>query len=392
MASKAAGCDSDRGERSRLLVVSPGGLGKQYHGPAISIYRLLSRLEDRLHVDVLHGSVEQDDMAPLKGRAIRTGTATSHFQGSFSYLIGASWFMFRHHRDYDVVLLASLNLLTLIPGVIAHMLGIRVVARAAAIAEVSTQTGGSLGSALKLALMRRVSVYLAISGRIKAGLEEVAGGEGSVHHIPNGVDTARFAPVDHGRAAQLTQELELKPAPLLRLICVGAMGNRKGQHILVEAMSLLPEGVALLLVGPYREQGYRQEITNLISKKGLEGRVDHIEFMHDVEKAYGTGAVYLLPSAGEGMPNGMLEAMACGLVPIGTRVSGIEDLIQPGCGRFVERDARSIADAVQAYIRDPEKLAKERNRARSRIEAAYSSALVSERFFHLLTKGINNSL
>lgn len=375
------------GRRLRLLVISPGGLGLHYHGPAISMFRLLGRLRDRLTVDVVHGSSAQGDIAPLEGRAIKVGDAGSHFRSSLGYMVGAVFHIIRNRREYDTVLLVSLNLLTLVPGAIARLLGMRVVARAAAIAEATTGTGGSIGQAIKRKLMRQASAFWAISGSIAAELERAGGGAIPVHDVPNSVDTKRFHSVDEGQARQLAADLGLNPAPGLRLVCVGAMGERKGQHLVVEAMSMLPDNVVLTMFGPFKDTGYERRIAALVEQHELSHRVDHVPFMEDVEKAYATGQIYLLPSVGEGMPNGMLEAMASGLVPVGTRVSGIEDLIEDGCGCFVERDAESIAAAIRVYLDNPEKLAQERSVAREKIMTSFDSAFIRERVFQLLSVG-----
>lgn len=378
--SEEAGAD-----RLRLLVISPGGLGLHYHGPAISMFRLLSGLSDQLEVDVLHGSREQGSIEPLRGCVIRTGIASAHFRHSLSYLFGASWFVLRCAKKYDAVLLISVNLLTLVPGAIAHTRGIRVVSRAAALAEASTSTGGLIGRKLKRALLRRASAYLAISSRIKDAFVDALENRAKVHLISNGVDVDRFSPADAAKRLRFSKEMGLKPASRMRLVCVGALGERKGQHLVVKALALLPSDVTLLLVGPNRQEGYEQRIADLVNELGLNDRIDCISYMKDIERAYVVGDIYLLPSVGEGMPNGMLEAMASGLVPLGTRVSGIEDLIEEGCGRFVQRDPKSIASAVQCYIDDPELLARERSAARDKMTNAYGSAIVSKRVFDLLS-------
>lgn len=368
-----------------LLVISPGGLGQHYHGPAISLYRILSTLKNRVTVDVLHRLPEHGDVAPMEGRAIRAGTVRGHFRSFISYPLLASWFILKNRKRYDVVMLAASNFLTLVPGAIAHLCGMRVIVRVAAIAEVSSQTGGTFGNALKRRLMRQASAYLAISKGIMEDLGKAIGEDASIHYIPNSVDTERFNLGKRQTETAIAGEPSSESALGLELVCVGAVGERKGQHLLIEALSYLPDNVSLRLVGPLSDPYYLKRIEAMIDDSSLEGRVVHIPFMSDIERAYGAGDIFLLPSTGEGMPNGMLEAMACGLVPIGTRISGIEDLIQDDCGRFVERDAHSIATAVLPYVEDPELLERQGKRARQVIENSYASHCISGRLFALLS-------
>ena len=366
-----------------LLVISPGGLGLHYHGPAISLYRLLSTLKERLSVDVIHGSAEQGDLAPLRGRAIRTGTASPHLLRSISFLLFATWYVLRNRRRYDTVVLATSSLLTLLPGALASQLGMRVISRAAAISEVSTGSGGRFGAAVKRYLLGRSSAHLAISEAIARALRDSLGQKARIHLVPNGVDLARFAPVDPLSANKAAIELGLDPRSRFRIVCVGAIGDRKGQLHIVEALAHLPKDVSLLLAGPIRQPAYVQQIGRVIEAADLEDRVSHIPFIAEVEKTYRAGDLFVLPSLGEGMPNAMLEAMASGLVPLGTQISGIEDLISDGCGRFVTRDSNSIAEAVRHYIDQPEILAAESQRARAVVEDTYGAESISEKFYTL---------
>ncbi len=379
---------TEHAQKPRLLVISPGGLGPHYHGPAIALFRLLLGQRDRLSVDVVHGTAEQEGLQPLEGRAIRTGTKHDNLLRSSGYIVGAALYVLRNRKQYDAVLLASLSLLTLIPGAIAHLCGLRVVARAAAMAEVSTETGGALGRWLKRRMMQMVPTYIAISQGIAKALKGAVGERTRVHPLPNSVNTDRFHPVDSTRAASISASFgfddSVSANDRVRLVCVGALGQRKGQHLIVEALAMLPENVSLLLVGPEREAGYLDHIRAVAERASLTTRVRHVSFLPDVELAYQAGAIFVLPSVGEGMPNGMLEAMSCGLVPIGTRISGIEDLVRDDCGCFIARDAESIAQAVRSYVDNPEMLRKQRLRARALIEAEFQAETVGNEVFDLL--------
>lgn len=65
--------------------------------------------------------------------------------------------------------------------------------------------------------------------------------------------------------------------------------------------------------------------------------------------------IFVLPSAWEGIPLSMLEAMACGLCPIVSRVGGVPDVLEDGVtGRLVKSlDADALADALASALRDP---------------------------------------
>ncbi|RKY19944.1 MAG: glycosyltransferase family 1 protein, partial [Planctomycetota bacterium] len=64
---------------------------------------------------------------------------------------------------------------------------------------------------------------------------------------------------------------------------------------------------------------------------------------------------YILPSFYEGMPKSLLEAMACGLVCIGTDVAGINDVIEDGVNGYLAKgtDAQALAEVINKAVRLP---------------------------------------
>jgi glycosyltransferase involved in cell wall biosynthesis len=83
-------------------------------------------------------------------------------------------------------------------------------------------------------------------------------------------------------------------------------------------------------------------------------------------------SVFILPSLHEGLPKVLIEAMACGLVCIGTRISGIVDLIEDGANGYLvdSFEAEAIAAAIRrAY---DERNASLGRRARATVEDVFS--------------------
>jgi len=71
---------------------------------------------------------------------------------------------------------------------------------------------------------------------------------------------------------------------------------------------------------------------------------------------------YVLPSRYEGMPKTLLEAMACGLVCIGTNVDGINEVIEDDVTGFLARgtDSPEILEAIMRAVNSDDKSISER--------------------------------
>ena len=97
------------------------------------------------------------------------------------------------------------------------------------------------------------------------------------------------------------------------------------------------------------------------------------------------GNLAVLPSRFEGMPNAVLEAMACGLPCVATRVSGSEDIIQHGInGLLVEpQDYENMAKALLTLLCDPVLAKKYGHAARIRIEQHYSFQRILNMYIEL---------
>ncbi len=154
-----------------------------------------------------------------------------------------------------------------------------------------------------------------------------------VFYTPNGVDTGFYTPVDSGHAQ-----------PTLRVGWAGSLrnhGNKRGYHdFIVPAVARL-EGVELITAA--REEHWR-------------GPEQMREFYRCLD-------VYVCASREEGTPNPCLEAAACGVPLVTTRVGNMPELIEHGVnGLFVERDVADI-EAKLRLLRDNVALRRQMGRA-----------------------------
>jgi len=193
----------------------------------------------------------------------------------------------------------------------------------------------------------RASRVIAVSEALRSGLLALGADPARILTLRNGVDLERFRPGDRLAARA---RLGLEGAVLLS---AGNLLELKGHHLVLEALPSLP-GVTLLVAG---EGPMRASLERQARELGIADRVRLLGNVgQDVLVDCYTGAdALVLASSREGMPNVVLEALACGLPVIATAVGGIPELITtPAAGTLLPaRSAQAIAGAVRTLLSAP---------------------------------------
>lgn len=174
--------------------------------------------------------------------------------------------------------------------------------------------------------------------------------EAKLHCMPNGVDLERFKPMAR---AEARSRLGL-PVDGRLLIGVGNLLEVKGQHLLVDALGLLAQEMpdltlALVGEGPQRAALAAQaQALGLDERVRLVGRIDQAGLANWYAAADCMGFM----SSREGMPNAVLECLACGTPVIATRVGGLPEVItKPALGELLpERSAAALAAALRRWL------------------------------------------
>lgn len=210
--------------------------------------------------------------------------------------------------------------------------------------------------------------------------------------IPNGVDVARFRPATRDEKRELRIESGL-PASGTLILFVGFFSREKCPDVLFDAWSSLATDAdrssVLLLIGATRSQYYEvdptlaEEIRRRVSDLGLESRVCFVESTTTIERYQRAADIFVLPSVREGLPNALLEAMACGTACIATRLEGVTDrlIADPDDGLLVPpRDVGALAVAMQHLLSEPARGEAMGRRARARIEQDFAVTTTAQRY------------
>ncbi|EHJ93270.1 glycosyltransferase [Vreelandella boliviensis] len=142
----------------------------------------------------------------------------------------------------------------------------------------------------------------------------------------------------------------------LRLLCVATLTPRKGQDILIQALS----GVAgnhwqCDCYGGARDTVFTQHVQQLIDQNGLQGSVQlHGECDSEtLEAAYRSAHALVLPSWYEGYGMVVTEALAHGLPVITTTGGALRDTLPTGAGLSVEPgDADALQDTLSRFCHE----------------------------------------
>jgi len=161
-----------------------------------------------------------------------------------------------------------------------------------------------------------------------------------IHVIHNGTDCDRFRPP----AAKPCRNETV-------LLLVGSGFERKGVAFAIRALAHLPEAVRLEVVGKGNPRPYKR----LAWALGVNHRIRFLGPTACMEAVYGSADILVHPAIYEPFSNACLEAMACGLPVVTSRINGASEIISPGYnGAVVEDPADSVAlaHAIEPFL-DP---------------------------------------
>lgn len=162
--------------------------------------------------------------------------------------------------------------------------------------------------------------------------------------------------------------------------CIGRLCVQKGQDVLADAApGILREDPRIHLVivgdGPLRSRlenrlrewiaGGRVRLRPQVSEREIPGILDGLDLL-------------VMPSRWEGLPYGLLDAMAHGLPVVASRVGGIAEMIADGVEGVLAppEDVGALEDAVRRCARDPEGRKKMGAAARRRVAGRTRRAMI----------------
>jgi glycosyltransferase involved in cell wall biosynthesis len=220
--------------------------------------------------------------------------------------------------------------------------------------------------------------------------------QAKVHFIPNGVDSARFAP---GPASpEWRSRIGLAPGERL-VLTTRRLVNKNGlRYLILAAALLLKEGVAnvkYVLVGDdggYTHDSATRELQNLIHQHRLEkhvllaGRMEN----RDLPPLYRLADIVVVPSLEEATSLSASEAMAAGKPLIATTVGGLPFLVRDNENGFLvpPMDAPALARALRQLLADPSLAERMGRNGRARAQHELSWVEIAKQVVSIYEKAI----
>jgi teichuronic acid biosynthesis glycosyltransferase TuaC len=200
-------------------------------------------------------------------------------------------------------------------------------------------------------VLSSADAVMAVSRDLASKIVQLGARPENVHVLRRGVDARVFHPAPKEAARR---QLGI-PTERPMLVWIGRMAPVKGVDTLIEAFDqLVRRGVdaMLYLVG---DGPLRAEITADIARRGLADRVKLAGSVPHEQLApwFQAADATLLPSRSEGIPNVLLESLACGTPWIASRVGGIPEIAGHDATRLVPPNSPAeLAEAIEQLLRD----------------------------------------
>ncbi len=199
---------------------------------------------------------------------------------------------------------------------------------------------------------------------------------GEMHVIPNGIDTRLFSPLE-------------RREDKIRILSVGRLVPRKNYKALLYSLSEFfkktTRDADAVLIGDGPEKDALKTLSEslgIADKIHFIGNVNHGE----LPRHYQNADIFISTSLNEGMPNAVLEAMACGLPVLSTNIPAVDGLVVDNVNGILLKGQDPLSAAAAIL-----ELAENKNKRKSMGEASrelslnYSFKKTTEAYLQLMS-------
>lgn len=138
-----------------------------------------------------------------------------------------------------------------------------------------------------------------------------------------------------------------KKQPTKNIAMVANLSHKKGINLIPHFVDTLPEDYSLYIAGREDEYRHMRYVKHMLKVMGLEYRVKFEGHVDNIQEWFKDKSYLFTCSVTEGHPNGVMEAMACGLKPLIHNWAGADDW-------FDERHIWTSLDEVARMVTQSE--------------------------------------
>lgn len=201
-----------------------------------------------------------------------------------------------------------------------------------------------------------------------------------IHHIPNGVDTEAYHPLD---PVLCRTALGIAAEKKVLMFGAGYLNRQhKGSDLLARALRALPPAlkseIVLILLGDGGD-----ELASTFDVPVLP--LGFVGGQRIKTLAYSAADLFVLPTRGEGLPNVLLESLACGTPMVSFDVGGVPDLVRPGITGYLARpeDALDLERGIRQLLENAPLRRAMSQQCRAIACAEYSAKLEVQKYIEL---------
>lgn len=192
--------------------------------------------------------------------------------------------------------------------------------------------------------------------------------------INNGIDQKKFNPAK--KYHDIRAELNIPTDEILVLFIARFTAHKQPISLVNAFAKALTSNrkMHLLMVG---DGDQKEKAAEIIKKTGLQDKITLQPFRQDVPDVLAAADLFVLPSLWEGLPIGLLEAMAMGKAVIASNVDGTNEIVQHLVnGLLIQTDnlVPSLTDALVALSRDRDMIEKLGNKAMETVNKKFNAA------------------
>jgi glycosyltransferase involved in cell wall biosynthesis len=242
---------------------------------------------------------------------------------------------------------------------------------------------------------RAVDAVAAISTRVADALGEAGVARDHLRIIPSGVDCEHFRRADSLERQAARSRIGIARDDFL-VGAVGMLEERKGHRYLLDAIAILNRartGASRIKCAIAGDGAMRDELARLAQASGIGSDILFLGMIGDARQLLDALDVFVFPSLSEGLGVALLEAMACGLPVVASRVGGIVDIVEDHrSGLLVTPNVAAIAEAIGALADDGERRSQIANAARLRVVENFSMDAMTQKTIELYRACLNRQV